>query len=194
MGYDGCIRKASLRPLLHQIARSQPDVVIYDVEEWTDLELWTTHVELSKNALRQRQPNESGAALAQRMRQQWWDELLVPTKAKAPGTVSTFWGGHAADNKGCCSGGAQGTFDWAMLQASDCWSYPGYYSAQKNLKMLALRLRRERAALPQGWMLLPTLTPMGAVAFSGGVQRSEYLFDVVVQLLANGEPSTRPCS
>jgi hypothetical protein len=186
MGYDGCIRKQDVVPLLHQIARSQPDVVIYDVEEWPDLELWTTHVGLSKNALRQRRPDESDAALAGRVRQQWWDDLLVPTKAKAPGTVSAFWGGHAADNRGCCSGGSQGTFEWAMLQASGCWSYPGYYSAQKNPRMLAQRLRRERAALPRGWMLLPTLTPMGAIAFSGGVQRSEYLFDVMVQLLANG--------
>ena len=35
-------------------------------------------------------------------------------------------------------------------------------------------------------MMLPTFIPMGAQSFSGGNQRTEYDFDVMIQGFANG--------
>lgn len=73
-----------------------------------------------------------------------------------------------------------------MLEKAGCWSFPGMYNGIKNLELLAARLRREKRALKPGWPILPTFTPMGAMAFGGGVQRSDYNFDVMIQAFANG--------
>ena len=103
---------------------------------------------------------------------------------------TSMCGGWAADNKGCCSGWKLGCFDWEMLQAAGSWSYPAYYAATADLRLMAAEVRRERGALPgaggAGWMLLPTITPRGANAFAGGDLRSERLFDVQIQLFASG--------
>ena len=130
---------------------------------------------------------------------------------EAPGTATAMFGGWAADNKGCCSGSKLGIFDWRAMAASGAWSIPSFYNAQKNLKLISVtpkravdqaeidsavanddldcpqeRMAREKAAAGPGQIIVPTVTPMGAEAFGGGRLRSEELFDVTAQLLANG--------
>ena len=214
MAYDGCLREQDINQTIVQVAATQPDVVIYDVEGFTHYELWQRSIRLSSNAMSRRQAGESLSALARRMTSDWLSTLIEPTRKVSPGTVSALWDGEAQDNKGCCSGKELGIFDWKSLEAAGCWSFPGmctpprksvflpksaglpaHFSYRllgfadngiKNLDLLAARLRREKALLKPGWMLLPTFTPMGAMAFAGGVQRSAYNFDVMVQALANG--------
>ena len=79
-----------------------------------------------------------------------------------------------------------------MMHASGAWSVPAYYNDQKNIRLMAEKLAREKRALGPGTMMLPTLTPMGATAFSGGLLRSEGNFDVLMQCFANGA-SLAPC-
>ena len=186
MAYDGCIRTQSVNQTVLQVAHSRPDVVIYDVEGYTYWELWQENIQLSTNAMSRRRAGETLSQLALRMAQDWLDQLIDASLRASPSTASALWDGEAQDNKGCCSGKRLGIFPWTLLQAKGCWSFPGLYNGIKNLELLAARLRREKQALPQGWPLLPTLTPMGAMAFAGGVQRSAYNFDVLIQAFANG--------
>jgi hypothetical protein len=107
-------------------------------------------------------------------------------KAVAPNSALAMWESEAQDNKGCCSGSNKGTINWQMIEEVGGWSYPGLYNGDKNLKLLAARLSREKQALKPGWMMLPTFIPLGAQSFSGGNQRTEYDFDVMIQAFANG--------
>ena len=124
-------------------------------------------------------PSRSGAH-ACRNRQQW---------TSRPGGVLT-----CADylRKGYCSGSKLGIFDWRMLSAAGSWSVPAYYNCAKNIRLIAERMARERRAVEASGgggattTILPTITPMGATAFSGGRLRSSELFDVTIQLFANG--------
>ena len=100
MAYDGCIRTADMQTLIGQINASQADVVIFDIEGWTDWELWQRNIARSANAMRRRRAGESLATLARRLVQDWFDGLTVPAAAVAPNTALTMWAGHAADNKG----------------------------------------------------------------------------------------------
>ena len=188
LGYDGCLRETDLRAALDPISASQPDVVMYDIEGWPDRTAWINAVPLSANALRQRLNggNESLTALAERMADSWFNDVVGGTRAVSPTTTTSMWAGWAMDNKGCCSGSKLGTFDWQALQKAKSWSFPEYYSTSKNLRLMTALVRRERAALPTGWMLLPCITPQGAVAFAGGNLNSNYMFDVAVQLFAAG--------
>ena len=67
MAYDGCIRTADMRSLIAQVNASQPDVVIFDIEGWSDWELWQTNIGSSANAMKRRRADESLATLARRV-------------------------------------------------------------------------------------------------------------------------------
>ena len=73
-----------------------------------------------------------------------------------------------------------------MLKAAGVYSNPGWYCGQKNLRLLATQVAREKAALGPGWQMIPTLTTMGATAFAGGRLRSDEMFDIWAQSFANG--------
>ena len=55
------------------------------------------------------------------------------------------------DVHSCCSGSNKGTISWQMIEEVGGWSYPGLYNGDKNLKLLAARLSREKKALKPGW-------------------------------------------
>ena len=120
------------------------------------------------------------------MAKSWLDEMMDATRTASPNTKTALFGGWAADNKGCCSGSKLGIFDWRALKAAGVYSNPGWYCGQKNLRLLATQVAREKAALGPGWQMIPTLTTMGATAFAGGRLRSEEMFDVMAQSFANG--------
>lgn len=159
---------------------------MYDWEGWPDFEHWVANVQISANAQRQRWPGESQADLAYRMSRNWLDGMINATRDASPRTETQLYGGWAADNKGCCSGSKLGIFDWRMLQEAKVFSNPSWYGGQKNLRLLAGLVRREKAALGPGAQMIPTLEPMGATAFTGGRLRSEEMFDVWMQCFANG--------
>jgi hypothetical protein len=148
IGFDGCARKIALTKFQASVLQgSDPDVLYYDWEGWTDMEHWVKNVQNSENAQRQRLPGESQADLAYRLATSWLDDLIGATKAVSANTMTSMFGGWAADNKGCCSGSKLGIFDWRALRKHNVYSNPGWYSGQKNLRLLAKQVRREKEAL-----------------------------------------------
>lgn len=140
IGYNGCINKAAIAKFQAGVLASQPDVQFYDWEGWTDMEHWVRNVQASANAQAQKLPGESQADLAYRMAANWFDLMINATKAACPKTDTAMFGGYAADNKGCCSGSKLGIFSWEMLKARGAYSNPGWYSGQKNLRLLAAQV------------------------------------------------------
>lgn len=154
IGFDGCARKVALaRFQATELTASLPDVLFYDWEGWTDMEHWIANVQNSENAQRQRRPGETQAALAYRMATSWLSDLINATKQQSPHTATSMFGGWAADNKGCCSGSKLGIFDWRALRKNGVYSNPGWYSGQKNLRVLVAQVRREKEALGPGYQV-----------------------------------------
>ena len=154
IGFDGCARKLALTKFqASELAGSLPDVLFYDWEGWSDMEHWIANVQNSENAQRQRLPGETQADLAYRMATSWLSDLINATKAASPHTATSMFGGWAADNKGCCSGSKLGIFDWRALRKNNVYSNPGWYAGQKNLRLLAAHVRREKEAVGPGYQV-----------------------------------------
>jgi hypothetical protein len=175
LAYDGIFFRRDLAALATVLEATQPDYIFIDSEDFPSHAQWVSTVSLSKNAEERRLPGETDDELANRIAREFLTNLVNTVEEASPETKVAFFAAAPLYNYG------YRLFRWEIFQDLGIIAQPSVYKVERLLHRYGEFMRLNRAALPQGYELMPWIT-----TGTYGEMDTEFVFDVVAHTFLNG--------